>query len=52
MCHISILTPYKDTTEDVSMQVLLAEAVIVGNIPDNYYNFNGVTESDTLNVIG
>ncbi len=50
-CHINILTPYKDTSEDVSSQVLLAEAVIVGNIPDNYYNFNGVGESDTLNVI-
>lgn len=51
ICHISILTPYKDTAEDINLQVLLAEAVIVGNIPDNYYNFNGVTESDTLNVV-
>lgn len=50
-CHISILTPYKDSDEDVNTQVLLAEAVIVGNIPDTYYNLNGMSEGDTLNVL-
>ncbi len=51
-CHISILTPYKDSDEDVNTQVLLAEAVIVGNIPETYYNLNGMSEGDTLNVLG
>lgn len=51
ICHVSILTPYKDIDEDVNTQVLLAEAVIVGNIPDTYYNLNGINESDTLNVL-
>ncbi len=50
-CHITMLSPYKDIDEDVQTQVLLAEAVIVGNIPDTYYNLNGINESDTLNVL-
>ena len=49
--RLSILTPYKDSDEEVSAQVLLAEAVIVGNIPSTYYNLHGMTESDTLNVL-
>ncbi len=50
-CSISILTPYKDTEEKINLQVLLAEAVIVGNIPDTYYNLNGMSQGDTLNVL-
>lgn len=50
-CHINLLTAYKDTKEEVSVQVLLAEAVIVGNIPDAYYNFNGITPDDTMNMM-
>lgn len=50
-CHINLFTAYKDTKEDVSVQVLLAEAVIVGNIPDSYYNFNGITAEDTMNMM-
>ncbi len=50
-CNISILTPYKDTDEQVSTQVLLAEAVIVGNIPESYYNLEGLKDGDELNLI-
>ena len=52
ICHISILTPYKDTNEDVNLNVLLAEAVIVGNIPETYYDLDGLNQSDSLNMIG
>lgn len=50
-CHVGILTVYKNADEDISTQVLLAEAVIVGNIPDSYYNLNGVSSGDTMNVM-
>ena len=52
VCHVSILTPYKDTNEDVSLNVLLAEAVIVGNIPETYYDLDGLNQGDSLNMIG
>ena len=50
-CNINLLTAYKDTKEEVNVQVLLAEAVIVGNIPESYYNFNGITADDTMNMM-
>lgn len=50
-CKISVLTPYKDTDEEVKTEVLLAEAVIVGKIPETYYNLKGLQDSDSLNLI-
>lgn len=37
-CKVSILTPYENVDTDVSNQVLLIENVIMGDIPDNYFN--------------
>ncbi len=50
-CNINLFTAYKNTKEEVVVQVLLAEAVIVGNIPNSYYNFDGITTEDTINMI-
>lgn len=50
-CKVSILTPYDSTTETIKNQVLIAESIIVGEIPQNYYNFNGIDSSGTLEVI-
>jgi sporulation protein YunB len=50
-CEISILTPYENITTEITNQVLLAENVIVGNIPDTYYNLNGLEKSDGIEVI-
>lgn len=47
---MSVITPYKDTDEEVSSEVLLAEAVIVGDIPETYYNLKGLSEDDTMNL--
>ena len=44
-CTVSILTPFKTIEENISNQVLLAENVIIGQIPSTYYNFEG-TDSD------
>ena len=50
-CEVSILTPYKDITEKITNQVLIAENVIVGKIPNTYYNLNGIDSGTTLEVI-
>lgn len=51
-CEISILTPFDNITKDITNQVLLAENVIVGNIPSTYYNFEGLDSTkDSLEVI-
>lgn len=51
VCEVSILTPYKDITEKISNQVLIAENVIVGKIPNTYYNLNGVDQSNAVDII-
>ena len=50
-CEISILTPFNTINESISNQLILAENIIVGEIPDTYYNINGVTESDAMNLM-
>lgn len=51
MCEVSILTPFEDITEKITNQVLIAENVIIGNIPDTYYNFDGVDSSNIIDVV-
>lgn len=51
-CDMKIVTPLKNFSQNVKNQVIIAEHVIVGNIPNNYYNLDGFENaSDTLNII-
>lgn len=50
-CNVSILTPVNSITEVITNQVLLAEGVIVGNIPDTYYNLKGLTSDNVVDII-
>ncbi len=38
-CNVDILTPYENIGTSVSNQVLLLENLIVGEIPENYFDF-------------
>ena len=50
-CNVAILTPFKDIEKEIVNQVLLMENVIVGNVPDTYYNLEGLDGSDSLEVV-
>lgn len=51
-CEIAILTPFETISQKVENQVLLMENVIIGNVPDTYYNLEGMQSgADTLNVL-
>ena len=51
-CEINILTPFKDTSRKISNKVILIENVIVGTIPNTYYNIEGVkTKRDVMELI-
>lgn len=51
-CNVDILTPFENTTKEITNQVLLMENVIVGNTPNTYYNLEGMNgNSDVLEVI-
>lgn len=51
-CNVKVLTPFKDIERNITNKVLLAENVIVGNIPDTYYNLEGLNgTSDALEMV-
>ena len=50
-CEILVLTPYDSLSERIRNQVLIAESIIVGDIPNSYYNFDGTDSSDALKAI-
>ena len=49
--EISILTPFNTINEEITNQLILAENIIVGEIPETYYNLEGMTESDVMEVM-
>lgn len=51
-CNVNILTPFDNISKEITNQVLLMENVILGNIPSNYYNFEGMDgASDALEIM-
>ena len=50
--RVGILTPFSAFGKDINTEVLLTEAVIVGEVPDTYYNLEGLENTeDTFNFI-
>lgn len=50
-CNVKILTPFESVETAILNQVILAENVIVGNIPDTYYNMEGLEPSDAMEAM-
>ena len=50
-CEINVLTPFNTVSEKIANQFIVAENVIVGNIPNSFYNIEGVTDSDAINLM-
>lgn len=50
-CNISILTPYKTIKNQSTYKVLLVETIIVGEVPETYYNLEGLDKEDTMNTM-
>lgn len=51
-CKVAILGPFGTVEEKISNQVILAENIIVGEIPNTYYNFQGENvEQSVLEMI-
>ena len=49
--EISVLTPFNTINESISNQLILAENIIVGEIPETYYNLEGMTQDDVMEVM-
>lgn len=50
--RVGILTPFSTFGKDITSDVLISEAIIVGDVPDTYYNLEGIDETeDSYNFI-
>ena len=49
--EISILTPFNTINETICNQLIIAENIIVGEIPETYYNLEGMTQDDVMEVM-
>ncbi len=52
VCELNIVTPYETIEADIKNQILMTEAVIVGNIPESYYNLEGIGVDSAVDLIG
>ena len=52
ICELNIVTPYETIEADIKNQILMTEAVIVGNIPESYYNLEGIGVDSAVDLIG
>lgn len=50
-CEVSILTPFNNITKRITNQILIAENVIVGHIPETFYNLEGLKQDDAMEVM-
>lgn len=49
--EVNILTPLGTFAKEIHPEILLTEAVIVGDVPENYYQLEGMSETDTLETL-
>lgn len=50
--RVGILTPFSAFGKDINADVLISEAIIIGEVPETYYNLEGMDETeDTYNFI-
>lgn len=50
-CNVIILTPMNTIERQIINQVLLVEGVIVGDVPNAYYNLEGINEKNAIDII-
>ncbi len=50
-CNVIILTPFETIEEQIVNQVLLAERLIVGDVPNSYYNLEGMKTDNAVDII-
>lgn len=50
-CKVNIATQYKVIEDEIVNQVLLVETVIVGEVPETYYNLDGMEKDNLIDIV-
>lgn len=51
ICNVSVLTPYNVVEENIKNEIMLIENVIVGIVPETYYNLEGIEKSNLIDIV-
>lgn len=51
VCNEKILTSYNSINTQIINQVLLVETVIIGDVPETYYNLDGLNNDNQIDLI-
>ena len=51
LSNITVIAPFIGSTVECSSTVTIAETIIVGDIPDTYYNIEGLQDASELGVL-
>ena len=51
VCNEKILTSYNSIDTQIVNQVLLVETVVVGDVPETYYNLEGLDRNNNIDII-
>lgn len=50
-CNVNILTPYNVISENITNEIVIAENVIIGLVPSTYYNLEGMSEGNAVDIL-
>lgn len=48
---VKVIAPFNTVLDEYTKEVVLAETVLIGDIPNSYYNINGVDNLETKDII-
>ena len=48
---VNVVSNYKIIEDKIINQVLLVETVVVGNVPNSYYNLEGINQDNAIDII-
>ena len=50
-CKVIIVTPFSQIEEKITNQILIAEAIILGNVPNSFYNLEGIKQDNLIDIV-
>ena len=50
-CTMDMITTFEEDDVEINQKIPISETVIVGNVPETYYNFKGIEADELTNMI-
>ena len=50
-CTVVIVTPFDSKEETISNQIILLENIIIGTVPETYYNIEGIQKDNLIDIV-